>query len=289
MVVVVPDSEYMTELLREGTPNESLHGGQQPEPAVPVRLSLECVLFRGIKKVGVISRRMPGEYAYVDVTVCLRCRELMFLVYEPGTCRFFPTFYAAKSRQALVRDFREMNTEAVSIQISVMLSELVLVDDPTKTTDAVVCAFGDSLAADMAAHPDLFIPHEKECHFFTAHADDASWYSRKFSGAKDHQICGDCTPYYLFHPFAAKWMQELTPGAKIIVLLRNPVDRAISHFWHARQRHLEELPSFQKALDAEERRLRDADDDLGIRGLTHYSHQKHRCVYVLARCTIFSF
>ena len=151
MVVVVPDSEYMTELLREGTPNESLHGGQQPEPAVPVRLSLECVLFRGIKKVGVISRRMPGEYAYVDVTVCLRCRELMFLVYEPGTCRFFPTFYAAKSRQALVRDFREMNTEAVSIQISVMLSELVLVDDPTKTTDAVVCAFGDSLAADMAA------------------------------------------------------------------------------------------------------------------------------------------
>ena len=146
-----------------------------------------------------------------------------------------------------------------------------------------------SLAADMAAHPDLFIPHEKECHFFTAHADDASWYSRKFSGAKDHQICGDCTPYYLFHPFAAKWMQELTPGAKIIVLLRNPVDRAISHFWHARQRHLEELPSFQQALDAEEGRLRDADDDLAIRGLTHYSHQKHRCVCLPARCTMLSF
>lgn len=146
----MPDSEYMTELLREGAPPDDFHAGQSPETAVAVRLRLECVLFRGIKKVGVISRKLPGEFAYVDVTVCLRVRELLFLVYEPGTCRFFPTFYAAKSRQALVQSFREMTSEAVSIQISVMLGELVLVDDPTKATDAVVCAFGDSLqAADL--------------------------------------------------------------------------------------------------------------------------------------------
>ena len=123
-----------------------------PEKNVPVRLSLDCVLYRGIKKVSVMSRQMPGtEFLYVDVTVCIRVRELLFLVYEPTTCRFFPTFYAAKSRQALLSQFREMNSEAISIQIAVMLGELVIVDDPTKATNAVVCAFSDSLIADIDA------------------------------------------------------------------------------------------------------------------------------------------
>ena len=84
-------------------------------------------------------------------TYDLRVRELLFLVYEPITCRFFPTFYAAKSRQALLSQFREMNSEAISIQIAVMLGELVIVDDPTKATNAVVCAFSDSLIADIDA------------------------------------------------------------------------------------------------------------------------------------------
>ena len=180
--VLVPDNIYMTEHLREGLfhtssspssnslsssssvssslPSSSstspssydVHGAQMPEKNVPVRLSLDCVLYRGIKKVSVMSRQMPGtEFLYVDVTVCIRVRELLFLVYEPITCRFFPTFYAAKSRQLLLSQFREMNSEAISIQIAVMLGELVIVDDPTKATNAVVCAFSDSLIADIDA------------------------------------------------------------------------------------------------------------------------------------------
>ena len=59
---------------------------------------------------------------------------------------------------------------------------------------------------------------------------------------------------YLFNPLVPRRIFELVPEAKLIVLLRNPTERAISHYFHTKRRGFESLPP-QEALRAEEERL----------------------------------
>jgi hypothetical protein len=66
-------------------------------------------------------------------------------------------------------------------------------------------------------------------------------------------IVGEATPYYLFHPLAPPRAESTIPDAKLIVILRNPVDRAYSHY-RERVRHGAETLSFEDALDAEPER-----------------------------------
>lgn len=68
-------------------------------------------------------------------------------------------------------------------------------------------------------------------------------------------IAGEASPYYLFHPLAAERLARDFPAARIIVCLRNPVDRAYSHY-KEQTYHGRETLSFEAALDAEEERLR---------------------------------
>jgi hypothetical protein len=68
-------------------------------------------------------------------------------------------------------------------------------------------------------------------------------------------IAGDASPYYLFHPLAAERLARDFPAVRIIVSLRNPIDRAYSHYKEAVY-HGRETLSFEAALDAEEERLR---------------------------------
>jgi hypothetical protein len=65
---------------------------------------------------------------------------------------------------------------------------------------------------------------------------------------------GEASPYYLFYPHAAARAHDLVPRAKIIALLRHPVERAYSHYHHQVRLGLETL-SFEEALDAEATRL----------------------------------
>jgi hypothetical protein len=66
---------------------------------------------------------------------------------------------------------------------------------------------------------------------------------------------GEASPSYLFHPLAPERVAELVPEAKLIALVRNPVDRAFSHYQHEVALGREPL-SFEDALDAEDERLR---------------------------------
>jgi hypothetical protein len=68
-------------------------------------------------------------------------------------------------------------------------------------------------------------------------------------------ITGEGSPYYLFHPLVPERVAELLPDVKLIAMLRDPVERAYSHYKHYRQRDLEPLSTFEEALDAEEGRL----------------------------------
>src|SRR5690606_27362001 len=67
-------------------------------------------------------------------------------------------------------------------------------------------------------------------------------------------ITGEASPYYMVYPFAPERLRKDLPQAKLIALLRNPVDRAYSHYQHQVARGRESL-SFEEALAAEPRRL----------------------------------
>jgi len=130
----------------------------------------------------------------------------------------------------------------------------------------------------LAKHPDLYLPAQKEIHFFSLHDGyGLDWYGRHYCDAAPQQLCGDITPYYLFHPRAPLQIHTVLPEARLIVLLRDPVERALSQFFHAKRHGFESL-DLEAALAAEQERLADAQQALETPGSQHYSHQKHSYV-----------
>lgn len=127
----------------------------------------------------------------------------------------------------------------------------------------------------LLQHPQVYLPPCKEVHYFSLnYQHGAEWYSDHFKDATHDQICGDITPYYCFHPLAPSRIKKLVPRVKIIFLLRDPVDRALSHYFHAVRHGFETLP-LQTALSAECERLANCDSTFFSSGRNHFSHQKH--------------
>ena len=126
----------------------------------------------------------------------------------------------------------------------------------------------------LQQHPQVFLAHPKELHYFSLHHQRGlDWYGRHFEAAAPDQRCGEVTPYYLFHPLAAERIAAALPDVKLIVLLRDPVERALSQYFHSKRLGLEPL-ELEAAFAAEAHRLADADADLK-RGESHRSHQQH--------------
>lgn len=113
----------------------------------------------------------------------------------------------------------------------------------------------------LLQHPAVYPALVKEVHYFDRHyANGEAWYRANFSphlaanGSEPAQITGESTPCYLYHPHAPKRVAELVPDARIIILLRNPVQRAYSHYNLMREFGIETL-SFEDALRAEPERI----------------------------------
>lgn len=107
----------------------------------------------------------------------------------------------------------------------------------------------------LAAHPQVFLPPTKEVQFFSLHYQRGlAWYAAQFEAALPNQQLGEITPYYLFHPYAPARINAVLPEVRCIVLLRDPVERCISHYFHARRLGFEHL-SLVDALAAESSRL----------------------------------
>jgi hypothetical protein len=109
----------------------------------------------------------------------------------------------------------------------------------------------------LTRHPLVEPAARKELHFFDQPElfdNGAGWYRRCFPrlGSKDGQrsITGEATPYYLFDPPVAKRMAEIVPKARLIALLRNPVDRAYSHYQMQVKRGTEPR-TFEEAMEQE--------------------------------------
>lgn len=133
-----------------------------------------------------------------------------------------------------------------------------------------------SLFKYLAGHPQVAAPFRKEIKFFDSnYFHGLEWYRAHFplkSGLDGGKITGEASPYYMFHPCAPARICAALPGAKIILLLRNPVDRAFSHYQHMVRVGVESL-SFKDALAQEEIRL--AGEAEKIAADPRYSTAKH--------------
>lgn len=103
----------------------------------------------------------------------------------------------------------------------------------------------------LSQHPQLLLPKKKEIHYYTKHYKNGlNWYLAHFPFKKNKVITGESTPYYLFHPEVPERLLNDFPKIKLIVMLRNPVDRAYSHY-HMEKKLGNEEKSFENAIDFE--------------------------------------
>lgn len=139
-----------------------------------------------------------------------------------------------------------------------------------------------SLHAYLRAHPDIETPAKKEIHFLTDRFERGTeWYIGQFpADVPDGSLVGEATPYALYHPLAPERLHDIAPGARLIVLLRNPVDRAYSHYLHERARGHESL-SFEAAIAAEAERLKGIEQQLESGDLS--ASDMHKRASYLAR------
>lgn len=131
-----------------------------------------------------------------------------------------------------------------------------------------------SLYAYLTRHPQVYPARRKEIHFFDQRFDrGVGWYRSHFplrARLGRSGLTGEATPYLLFHPGAPARVRSVVPDAMLIAVLRNPVDRAYSHYWHARCRGFETL-SFEDAVEAERARLEDDADGFAHQRLSYLS------------------
>jgi hypothetical protein len=146
-----------------------------------------------------------------------------------------------------------------------------------------------SLFAILCAHPQVMAPSHKELHYFDRNSERGLDFYRRFFPTSVHRrarerrlglpaVTGEATTYYLLHPAVPDRVQAALPRVKLVVVLRDPVDRAYSHYQLSVRNGVETL-SFEDALDAEEERLAGADERLLVDpGYDRPSHRYHSYV-----------
>ena len=123
-----------------------------------------------------------------------------------------------------------------------------------------------SLYGWLTEHPFVAPASQKEVHFFDYnYYRGEDWYRRHFplesersAFAREHGrpfLTGEASPSYLSHYWAPQRLAKVLPRARLIVMMRNPVDRAYSQFQMSRREGEEELDSFIDAVEIEDRRL----------------------------------
>jgi len=137
-----------------------------------------------------------------------------------------------------------------------------------------------ALYAYLRWHPQITGPAWKEVSYFDRHyGRGESWYRGQFpsrpwlwlTGGRSSRtpLVGEASPSYVLHPYAPERARALLPGARLVVLLRDPVDRALSHYNHEVALGREPL-TFEEALEREPERT---DGELARLGDTRYFSQ----------------
>jgi hypothetical protein len=104
----------------------------------------------------------------------------------------------------------------------------------------------------LIRHPEVYLTKAKDLYFFSRYYDRGlPWYEAQFRAARpEHKIVGEICPEYLRHAQAPGRIREcLGPDIKLMVTLRDPVDRAFSSFLYL-QRHGLAQPTFRQTAEA---------------------------------------
>jgi len=114
----------------------------------------------------------------------------------------------------------------------------------------------------LRKHPNICMATKKELHFFDNEqffrdTPEYSLYHSFFNPNSAHKLLGESTPIYIYWQNSPKRIWEYNPNMKWIVTLRNPVDRAFSHWNMERSKNKDKL-SFWDAIQNEQERCREA-------------------------------
>jgi hypothetical protein len=117
----------------------------------------------------------------------------------------------------------------------------------------------------LSKHPDVFFPAIKEPHFFTQvrpasaqrflieAVSKRSTYLRLYARAAGRSVIGDASPSYLWHPEVPQRIRTEVPHAKITIILRDPVERAYSHYLMDYREGAQDRPFYEALIDDMER------------------------------------
>ena len=117
----------------------------------------------------------------------------------------------------------------------------------------------------LSQHPQILPSHNKEVHFFDGGLEPGinnylkglAWYRAHFPiqwTRRKKYISGEASPLYIFNPLVPRRLYKTLPNIKLIAILRNPSDRAVSHYFHEKRKGRETL-SLMEALESEEERI----------------------------------
>jgi hypothetical protein len=128
----------------------------------------------------------------------------------------------------------------------------------------------------LKQHPEIYMSPLKEPRFFSFEGEEPDFrgplpevpgrplvvtdleaYRALFAGVSSEKAIGEVSPGYLYREKAPGRIRHYIPEAKLIAILRNPVERAYSHFLMVRKNDREPLTDFARALEAEEERIKD--------------------------------
>ena len=148
-----------------------------------------------------------------------------------------------------------------------------------------------TLYGHLTAHPRIAAALRKEVHYFDfQYGKGRRWYLAHFppkrtwrrgnasSSREGLALTGEGSPYYLVHPLAPERVHAFNPAMKLIAILRDPVERAWSHYRHEVRRGFETL-EFEAALAAEHGRLAGSEEKLR-QGPHYYCFAHHHYSYL---------
>ena len=149
--------------------------------------------------------------------------------------------------------------------------------------------------------PEIFMPRVKEPNFFAfegqtlaCRGPGADYINNSITRLADYRdlfatsppgaVLGEASPLYLFADQAAARIRHHAPDARLVVVLRNPVEQAFSHFMYATKQRIEPLTDFVAALNAEDQRIADGWQPLfGYSRFPRYSEQLARYLALFPR------
>lgn len=157
-----------------------------------------------------------------------------------------------------------------------------------------------ALYADLLEHPEIFLPELKETHFFRLAFDGLPWngpgtapsirinsperYKALFRGVAGETAIGEVCPSYFAGEHTAEHIHQFLGPIKILIMLRNPAERAFSQFIHARLIGCEPEPSFLKAVSLEpERAAKKWGEFWSYLGQSHYAPVLKRYFTIFGR------